>query len=334
MLKQSVDKLIKKQNLTPEESLGSLHEMLMEENSYLTAAFLALMKAKGETVDEVLGMIQGLKSSMVKVPVRQSVLDIVGTGGDGANTLNISTGSAILAAACGAKIAKHGNRSVSSRCGSADILEELGIALAMSPDAIADCIEKVGIGFMFAPLFHPTLKVLSNVRSGLQMRTIFNLMGPLMNPAEAPYRMIGVSSEDLLDLMAQAAYRMGTAHTLVFHGCGIDELSCLGTAHVREVDPSGIRAWTLDPEKLGLPRCKLDDLKGGHAKENAERLMEAFEGHEDAFFYTLALNSGVALWLTGKADSIEAGIEASLSNLKQGHAKKKLQQWKEQCQIS
>lgn len=335
MLKQSIDKLMKRQNLTLDESLDAFHEMLDEENSFLAAAFLTLLKAKGESVDEILGMVQGLKQTMIKVPVRQSVLDIVGTGGDGACTINISTGAAILAAAGGAHIAKHGNRAVSSRCGSADVLEELGIDLSMKPEEIADCIERVGIGFMFAPLFHPTLKSLSTVRRGLKMRTIFNLLGPLMNPAEAPYRMIGVSSEDLLDLMAEAIFRMGTVHTLLFCGNGIDELSCLGTVQGREVDSMGIKAWSLDPQDFGLPKCRLEDLKGGLAKENAQRLVKTFDGDDsDPLSYTLALNSGVALWLMGKAQSIEDGIAISLINLKEKKAKHKLQQWKEQCQIS
>lgn len=332
MLKQLIEKLIDRKNLTRSETSAAIQEMLKAPNAHQVAAFLVLLGAKGETVDELLGVIDALRSSMIAVEVKERVLDIVGTGGDASHSVNISTGSCIVAAACGVKIAKHGNRSVSSKCGAADLLEALGVTIEIPPQSLVKMIDAIGIGFMYAPYYHPGLKAISEIRRGLNVRTVFNLVGPLVNPAEASFRMIGVYNPKVLDLLAETLFRLGTEHTLVFHGSGMDELSCVGPAQVREVTASGVKSWILDPEALGLPRCAIEDLRGGDAAFNASLMLRALKGEEGPLLNTLALNAGVALWLYGKAESIQTGVATAKMQLKRGDPYMKLNQWIELCQ--
>lgn len=328
MIQQAIEKLLARHDLTSHEIKQSTEEMFNSASPYQTAVFLALLKSKGETIDELTGVIDALTRRMVPVFVKEPVLDIVGTGGDGHSTLNISTGAAILTAACGMKVAKHGNRSITSRCGAADVLEELGIPLELSPQNVASSIETVGIGFMYAPYYHPTMKAVADIRRGIGMRTIFNLAGPLANPAKASYRMIGVCHRNLLDIFAQALCKMNVKRALVFHGNGLDELTCTGPAEVREVANGRIGTWTLYPQQLGLESTSLTDLKGGSCQENAQRLKIALSGKgEKAFSRTLALNAGTALWLCGLASSIKEGTEIALENIQNGRALQKLDEW-------
>src|SRR5581483_531468 len=291
-------------------------------------AFLMLMRAKGETVEEVHGVIDAMRSAMIPVQVGCPVLDIVGTGGDGLHTLNISTAAAILAASCGVKVAKHGNRSVSSRAGSADVLEALGINIHRPPHCIASSVKDIGIGFMFAPDYHPAFKRLKEIRKDLETRTVFNILGPLLNPANAEHLMLGVFSEDLLDTVAELLLRLKQDRSFVFHGCGLDELSCIGPARVIEVSPKGKHSFLLDPLEFGLKRCAISDLRGKDAQYNAKKMIEAFEGVESAFSDTMALNTGVACYLYGTVDSIQKGIELAKTHLKEKRALHLLNQWK------
>jgi anthranilate phosphoribosyltransferase len=327
-LKVAIEKLLLQENLSIEESKFAIHEVLTDANPFQITAFLMLMRAKGETVDELLGIIEEMRSLMVHVPVAHPVLDIVGTGGDGAHTLNISTASAILAASCGVKIAKHGNRSVSSLCGSADVLDALGIDIHCKPEQIVRSIEEIGIGFMFAPEFHPALKHLKEVRKGLGTRTLFNIIAPLLNPAKAQHLMLGVFNEKLLDIVASVLLRLNARRSFVFHGCGLDELSCIGPSKVLEVTKEGIHSFILDPVSLGLNRCSLDDLRGKDAKYNAKKIVETFDGIEGPFADTIALNAGVAVYLYGNAESIESGIAIAKSHLKEKKANELLSRWR------
>lgn len=328
MLKQTIEKLISRENLTKEESSLAIHEALGEANPFQTAAFLVLMRAKGETIEEIQGVIEAMRSLMVRVDISCPVLDIVGTGGDGAHTLNISTASAILAASCGVKIAKHGNRSVSSLAGSADVLEATGIDIHQTPEQIKRCIEEIGIGFMFAPHFHPALKDLKEIRKGLSVRTLFNIIGPLLNPAGAEHLMLGVFSEDLIDIAADLLLRLKSRRSLVFHGSGLDELSCMGPSKVMEVSEEGLRSFIIDPLHFGLKRCSIEDLRGKDAKYNAEKMVEAFGGKESGFSDTIALNAGVAAYLYGIAESVQEGIDLAKTHLKEKKALGLLNQWK------
>ena len=329
MLKRTIEQLLLKKNLSSEESTLAIHQIFTEANSYQIAAFFMLMRAKGETIDELFGIIEGMRHFMIPIEIQFPVLDIVGTGGDGAHTLNISTASAILAASCGVKIAKHGNRSVSSLCGSADVLEVLGINIEDAPEKISLCIKDVGIGFLFAPAFHPALVHLKEIRKGLGIRTFMNIIAPLLNPARAQYLMLGVYSEELLEVCASLLMRLSINKAFVFHGSGLDELSCIGPSKVLEVSKEGIRSFDIDPLELGLKRCNLQDLKGRDAHYNAQKILEAFNGEPSAFADTIALNAGVALYLYGKSQSIIEGIEIAQSHLKEKKASEFLKRWKD-----
>lgn len=331
MLNELLEKLIEKKDLTQQESKTALEEILNNCDSPQTAAFLVLMRAKGETIEELTGVIQAMRSKMVPVNAGMPVLDIVGTGGDKSHTVNISTGSSILAASCGVKIAKHGNRSVSSLCGSADVLESLGIQIDLSAQQVAESIQNNGIGFMFAPNFHPAMMALRGIRKKLQVRTLFNLIGPLLNPAGAQHQMIGVFSEDLVELFAKLLQRLGTKRSLVFHGNGLDELSCIGPAKALEVTQEAIRPLVLDPRELGFAPCTVADLKGGNAEANAQLLLDAFEGKEGAIADTLAFNAGVAAQIYGIAKTYEEGIALAKKSLKEGAARELLTKWSLQC---
>lgn len=328
MLIQSIEKLLTRENLSKEESESSIHEVLRGANSHQTAAFLMLMRAKGETVEELLGIIEAMRSVMIRVRLATPVLDIVGTGGDGMHTLNISTASAMLAASCGVKIAKHGNRSVSSLAGSADVLEALRVNIHKPPHLIASSIEKIGIGFMFAPNFHPALKHLKEIRKNLGTRTLFNILGPLLSPASAEHLMLGVYSEDLVETIAELLVRLRQRRSFVFHGSGLDELSCIGPSKVIEVAKGEKRSFVLDPLEFGLKRCSLEDLRGKDVHYNAKKIIEAFEGVESGFADTIALNAGVACYLYGIVDSIQEGIDLAKTHLKERQALDLLNAWR------
>ncbi len=328
MLKQALEKLLVQNDLSAEESKLAMHQILAGANPYQAASFLMLMRAKGESIEELFGIIEAMRECMVPLNVNSRVLDIVGTGGDGAHTLNISTASAILAASCGVKVAKHGNRSVSSLCGSADVLEALGIHIAAGKESISRSIEELGIGFLFAPEFHPALKQLKEVRRGLGIRTLFNIIAPLLNPASPEHFMLGVYSKELLDPAAHLLVRMKTRRSIVFHGCGIDELSCLGTSEGFEVADGKIKPFFLNPEEFGMERCSLEHLRGKDAEYNAEKMCEAFDGAQTPFADTIALNAGVALYLYEKTSSIQEGIDAAKNHLKDKKANELLKRWR------
>jgi anthranilate phosphoribosyltransferase len=318
MLKTYIEKLMSGENLTEMEAQTAVNEILNRASPSQIAAFLVLLRAKKETTDEILGIVQGMRERMIALSIATPVLDIVGTGGDGANTINVSTGAAILAASCGVKIAKHGNRSVSSRCGSADVLEALGVNINLSADKVVKCIEEVGIGFCFAPNFHPAMKSIKEVRKSLAVPTCFNMIGPLLNPAKAKYLLIGVFNEELMHLIAEVVFELGVQRALVFHGNGLDELSCVGSANILEVSDAEIKPIILDPKDFGFPRCEVADLKGGFAKENAKILLDVFNGKSGAIADTLIFNAAVAIYVYGITRSIEEAIAMVKFNIKTG----------------
>ncbi len=328
MLRPYLEKLLAKQDLSQEESAAAIGQILSEAPSSQVAAFLMLLRQKKETADELLGAVLAMQGRMVPVRTFSPVLDIVGTGGDGAHTLNISTASSLVAASCGVKIAKHGNRSVSSLSGSADVIEALGIPLNRSAEEIIRSITEVGIGFMFAPDFHPALKRVKEVRKELKVRTLFNIIGPLLNPARAEHLMVGVFHEELLGICAEVLHKLHVKRSFVFHGCGLDELSCIGPSQVIEVSEKGLRSFVLDPKDYGFKSCTLSDLKGKEAAYNAEKIIKALEGKESAFADTIALNAGVAVYLYGIAPSIQEGIFLCKRHLKNGNTLNLLNRWK------
>lgn len=330
MLKLSIEKLIRQENLDSETCQRIFDEMLQGDiNSVQTAAVLALLRAKGETVEELVGMATGLKQRMIPVVTKHSVLDIVGTGGDGANTVNISTGSAILAASCGVKVAKHGSRAASSMAGSADVLEKLNINIDLTPEQVSASIEEVGIGFCFAPNFHPSMLALRILRKQLNIPTAFNLLGPLLNPTNPAHVVLGVFDESLLRLIAESLQQLGTKRSVIVHGCGLDEISTLGSAKIIEVTPDKISEFFIHPEQLGFEGCALEDLQGGDAEINAQLLLTAFSGRRGAIADTLILNAAMGLYIAGLHTSIEAAVAHASENLYDQSALKLLKKWQE-----
>ncbi len=327
MLKNYLEKLIISQSLSFTEAQDAMKKIIEGSDCHQVAAFLALLKSKGETANEIAGMAKTLEQYSIPVKTNHLVIDTCGTGGDGSNTVNISTGAAILTAACGVKVAKHGNRAMSSSCGSADVLEELGIALDLSPEAVEESIEKIGIGFMYAPRFQPVLKNISPIRRGLGLRTVFNLLGPLLNPARPAYQLLGVCQEDLLKLMAQALQQLGKRKALVIHGCGLDELTPLGPANGYLVTKEKIEYVTINPYELGMKPCTLQDLQGKDAPTNARLLREALSQGEGAIADALILNAGVAIYLAGQVKEYQEGVELARKAIESGQAKETLENW-------
>lgn len=335
-MKAALDKLLKRQNLTSEESADVMNIIATgEADPVQTSAFLVLLASKGETADEIAGLVRTMRSHSTKVSIpSDDVLDIVGTGGDGHHTVNISTAAAVLAASCGAKVAKHGNRSVSSKSGAADVLEELGVVM-LDPPHIGPCVQSCGIAFMFAPKFHPAMKYVVPVRKSLGVRTVFNILGPLLNPAGAKRLMLGVYSPDLLQVYGQTLHTLGVDHALVVHCQGMDELTAVGTAQAVEVTPKGVESITIDPASMGIPKCTVEDLKGGEAKENAEIVRQVLSGKapvNEALANTIALNTGAGLYVYGVAKSIEEGFKIAREAIKEGKAVKVLDDWAKESQ--
>ncbi len=295
--------LVEKQSLTSEQCTAAIDAML--EDPIQMGAFLALLKSKGETVDEILGLVRAMRAQMRPLRLDRPVLDIVGTGGDLAGTVNISTGSALMAARFGVPILKHGNRSVSSLCGSADVLEALGYPIHQSPEEIQTSIEKTGFGFCFAPDYHPIMQKIRPIRNALKIPTVFNIIGPLLNPAGTEHLQIGVYKEELVPIIANVLFQLGTKRSIVYCGHGMDELSCIGPTEALLVTDEGCSSLCIDPEQLGLALCKREDLLGGDAKYNAQLLKNPPEGLKN----TLILNTAVALFLYGLANSIEEGVQ-------------------------
>lgn len=327
MLNQIIEKLIDKKDLSPEDISLASKAIHNGEHSFQVAAILVLLRSKGETSEEIASFAKSMRVNTLKVQTISPVLDIVGTGGDRSNTINISTGSAILAAACGIPVAKHGNRSISSRCGSADVLEALGVAIDLSPASVSRSIDEIGIGFMFAPRFNPVLASLANVRKALKVPTIFNVLGSLLNPAKADFLLYGVNKPELVGMMGGALKKMGVVRALVFHGHGTDELTAIGPTRVLEVTKEKMLNYVIDPHDYGIAYCKLQDLQGGSSHENALLLREVFLGKQGAVADTLALNAGASLWIYGAVASIAEGVQMAFETLKKGEASRLLDQW-------
>eukprot|EP00850_Spirogloea_muscicola_P006183 SM000029S10478 [mRNA] locus=s29:338512:341300:- [translate_table: standard] len=327
LLLQVLEQLLEGWSLTQAQAEAAMASLLAGAEPPQIAAFLVLLRAKGETAEEVAGLARAMRRSCVPVHAGEDVLDIVGTGGDGANTVNISTGACVLAAACGAKVAKHGNRSVSSACGSADVLEALGVAVDLGPESVARCVREVGVGFMFAPRYHPAMKIVSPVRKSLKVRTAFNILGPMLNPAMAPYALVGVFSQRMVALMAESLQLLGLKRALVVHSKGLDEISPMGAADMLEVLQKGIHSFRVDPLDLGIARCTVEDLKGGDKQLNASILRAIFAGEQGAVADALVLNAGVGLVACQVATSVEEGVAMAQEVQRSGRALKTLDAW-------
>ncbi len=294
--------------------------------------FLESLARRGETAEEIAVAAQVLREQAVKLPLRtpEGLTDTCGTGGDGQGTVNISTLAALVAAGAGARIAKHGNRAASSRCGSADVLEALGVNLAATPEQVARCIDEVGFGFCFAPAFHPAMKTVAPVRKALGIRTIFNLIGPLANPAPLAYQIVGVSEPRLLRVVGEALVQLGIRHGFVLHGQGgLDEATTTGLTEVVEVQGGGLKATRWDASTWGLGRAQVSDLKGGDAPHNARIAQELLEGARTPVRDVVLLNAAAALVACGQAPDMPDALARAGQAIETGRAREVLRRVQE-----
>jgi anthranilate phosphoribosyltransferase len=328
MIQEALARLLEGRDLSREEARAVMAEVMAGEATQAQiAGFLVALRAKGETADEIAGCAEAMREHVLVVrPRRDDLVDTAGTGGDGARTLNISTAAALVAAAAGAAVAKHGNRAVSSASGSADVLEALGFELELPPDRIARSIDELGFGFLFAPAHHPAMRHAAPVRRELGTRTVFNVLGPLTNPAGARAQIVGVYSPALVRTIAEVIARLGARRAFVVHGAGgIDELSPVGPNLVCEVVGGQVRERTVDPLELGVEPCSPDELAGGSPAENAAAIRDVLAGAGGGRRSAILLNAAGALAAAGLARDLREGLGLAAEAVDSGAAAERLE---------
>jgi anthranilate phosphoribosyltransferase len=330
--KQALQTLIEGRDFSYEEMLSVMRQMMGGElTSAQIAGLLMALRIKGETVDEIAAAADVMRSLATKVTIKntQHLVDTCGTGGDGIQTFNVSTAGAFVAAAAGASVAKHGGRSVSSTCGSIDVLEALGVNVNLTPEQVAASVDEIGIGFMFAPNHHSAMKHAAPVRRELGVRTMFNLLGPLTNPAGAKRQVMGVFHRDLTGLLAGALQRLGSEHVMVVHGAdGMDEISFTGDTYVAELKNGEVKQYTVNPTQFGLPLHQLDTIQVQNAEESKAMVLDVLSGKLGPARDIVLLNAGAAIYVAGVADTLAAGIEKAKQVIDSGAAMDKLIQLK------
>jgi anthranilate phosphoribosyltransferase len=324
-LRDALRRLAAGESLSADESAAAFDVVLRGEGSVAqVAALLMALRVKGETAAEVTGGARAMRDAMVHLPARDpdALVDTCGTGGGRVATFNISTAAALVAAGTGARVAKHGNRSFTTQCGSADVLEALDVRIEMSPDEMREVLEEAGIVFMFAPLMHPAMRHVGPVRRDLAIPTVMNVLGPLANPAGAGRQVVGVADASRLPLMAAALAELGTVHALVVHGePGMDELSPLGPTHVLEVRRGAVREWSIDPSRFGLPPATPASLAGGSPAENARIVTEVLAGRERGPARSaVLLNAAAAIYVAGGASDFDGGMTRAAKAIDDGAA--------------
>jgi anthranilate phosphoribosyltransferase len=328
MIREAIDAIINKGRSLSEEEAAAVMEEIMtgEATPAQLGAFLATLRAKGETVDEMVGMARVMREKSLHVPYEGNVVDTCGTGGDGAGTFNVSTAAAFVAAACGLTVAKHGNRAVSSSCGSADVLEALGARIDLSPEQVAQCLKEVGIGFMFAPSYHPAMRHAAGPRREIGIRTVFNILGPLTNPAGARYQVIGVGAPGLAEKMAQALSRLGCQRALVMHSAdGLDEMSVSAETTVYQVRWGGsLSRTTTSPEQGGLSRWPLASVLGGTPEQNAIAFREVLESRPGPLRDFTLMNAAAILVAADTGAEMYTGVQRAAKAIDSGEALAKL----------
>jgi anthranilate phosphoribosyltransferase len=326
-IKAALGKIASRQDLTGEEMRGVMNIIMSgEATPSQVGAFLMGMRVKGESVGEIAAAVSILREKMVKVDAPEDVVDIVGTGGDGAESLNISTATAIVVAASGVPVAKHGNRALSSKSGASDVLQALGVKIDLTPEQISRCIKEAGIGFMFAPAHHPAMKHVGPARVELGTRTLFNLLGPQSNPAGARRYMLGVYAKNWVEPVAAALLANRAISAWVVHGDGgLDELSTTGPSFVASIKGGNLTSFEITPEDAGLPRADMKDLKGADPAYNAGRLRTMLEGARDPYRDIVLLNAAAAFIVAGRADTLKLGADLAAREIDSGRAKATLE---------
>ena len=327
MMNEYIKKLIEGQDLTIQEANAAMDTIMSgEATSAQIGSYLTALRMKGETIEEITGCAKGMRERCIQLVGKGDLMDIVGTGGDCTNTFNVSTVSSFVVAAGGVKIAKHGNRSVSSKCGSADVLEALGVKLDLTKEQNESVLEKTGICFMFAPIYHSAMKYVAAPRKELGVRTIFNILGPLANPAYANLQVMGVYSEELVEPMAKVLSNLGVKRAMVVHGAdGVDEVSICGLTKVCEVREDGLRSYMINPEELGLRLAKPEEIKGGLAEENKEIALSILRGEKGAKRDMVLINSAVALYTALDDITLKECVEMAAELIDSGKALEKMQ---------
>ena len=330
MIRESIIKLSKKQNLSYEEAEAVMDEIMSGKATPVQmSAYLTALALKGETIEEITASAAGMRAHCIKLLHDMDVLEIVGTGGDGSNSFNISTTASLVISAGGVPVAKHGNRAASSKSGAADVLEALGVKITISPEKSQELLKKIGICFLFAQNYHIAMKYVAPIRKELGIRTVFNILGPLSNPAGANMELMGVYDEALVKPLAQVMANLGVTRGMVVFGQdSLDEISMSAPTSVCEIKNGTFTSYVLTPEQFGYERCTKEELQGGTPQENAKITRDILEGKEKgAKRHAVCLNAGAALYIAGKADTIEAGVKLVEQLIDSGAAKNKLEEF-------
>lgn len=332
MVKEAISKVVEGEVLSRAEAASAMDAIMSgEATGSQIGAFLTALRMRGETEDEIAGFAEVMRKHALRVPLSSNdpVIDTCGTGGDASRTFNISTVTAFVVAGAGVRVAKHGNRAMTSRCGSADVLEGLGVRIELSPEAVGRCIDDIGIGFMYAPLFHPAMRFAGPTRKEIGIRTVFNILGPLTNPAGARHQIIGVSNPQLALKMARVLGMLGTQHALVVHALdGLDELSLAGRSAVNDVRVNGsieLRSYEIDAVDFGLARAPLDAVRGGTVEDNVALIRGILAGEEGAPRAITLLNAAAALYAADRVNSIQEGVAMAAESIDSGAAAAKLE---------
>ncbi len=325
-MKTYIKKISERENLNIQEAEDAITKIFTEATDAQIAGLLVALKMKGETSEEIAGFAIGMKkvANMIEPEVQGTLVDVVGTGGDKHNTINVSTASAIVTAAAGVAVAKHGNRSITSLSGSAEVLRVLGIKVDKAPEEVKKAIETKGIGFMFAPMFHPSMKRVGGIRQEMGIRTVFNMLGPLTNPANAKVQVVGVFEQKLCKPFAEVMKMLGVERAMVVHGDGMDEISNLSTTFIAELKDGKVSTYTISPEELGIKIATANDIVGGTPEENARDIIYILKGEKGPKRDIIVINSAAALYVAGKADSIKEAIPIVEEVIDSGKALDKL----------
>ena len=329
MIKEAIAKLIKKENLTTEMMEQVMEELMIgEATDAQKASFLTAMTMKGETIDEITSAAKVMRSHCEKFLNDMDVLEIVGTGGDGANTINISTIASIIVSSTGIPVAKHGNRAASSKCGAADVLEALGVNITVSPAQSAQMLKDINICFLFAQKYHTAMRYVANVRKELGIRTVFNILGPLSNPAGANMQVMGVYDEKLVEPLARVLSNLGVKNAMVVYGqdC-LDEISMSARTSVCEIKDGKFRSYEIEPEQFGFKKCDKEELVGGTPEENAKITLSILNGEKGPRREAVLMNAGAAFYVAGKADTLEDAVKLAAEIIDSGKAKARLDEF-------